>query len=250
MSQRRILIVGGSTRARRGRFRSPSGLASICADLFADLDLHSVAEVVPVHSYPKSLPDDIAHVRADGWFYCGALENCAKTIEMILASKSACGPLLGTSPQALRLLRNPQWLTETLRNAGIPALQVASASLIPDADGTWLQKPLAGAGGRSIRVWDQMATTQPFHEAHYFQRRSARCWVSAKYVAAEKSNKWLGASREIEFDSASHPPSAYAYCGSIGPLTRISIIRKASSVNDLRFRCAVRAIVENLTPIA
>src|SRR4051812_13322899 len=69
MSSRRILIVGGSTRAAADSVRR-AGWHPICADRFADIDLKNAAEVIPVRNYPESLPEDVAQVRADGWFYC------------------------------------------------------------------------------------------------------------------------------------------------------------------------------------
>ena len=68
MTQQRILIIGGSTRAAADSVRR-AGWIPICADLFADLDLRSTVEVIPVQHYPSSLPEDVAHVKADGWFY-------------------------------------------------------------------------------------------------------------------------------------------------------------------------------------
>src|SRR5579872_5164411 len=102
---RRILIVGGSTRAAADSVRR-AGWQPVCADLFADLDLRQTAELVPVRHYPESLPEDLAQVHAGGWFYCGALENQPKILRAIRANAKSIGPLLGTSPEALESIRN------------------------------------------------------------------------------------------------------------------------------------------------
>ena len=219
MTSRRILIVGGSTRAAADSVRR-AGWKPVCADLFADLDLRAHAEVIRVKNYPHSLPDDVAHVRADGWFYCGALENHPDIIEQILAINH--GPLLGCFPSALKPLRNPFWLFNCLQWEGIPMLEVAHQSAPPTADGSWLQKPLAGAGGRLIRPWDESAQATPLMEPHYFQRRAGGIPTSAIFRFQNGTPQWMGASRELNAPESSSPPSQFSYCGSYGPLAENS----------------------------
>ena len=241
MSNRRILIVGGSTRAAADSVRR-AGWSPICADLFADLDLRTTAEVITVRNYPASLPDDVAQVQADGWFYCGALENHPQIVERIIEQQNHYGPLLGTPPAALRLVRDPQWLMDILRAADVPVLDVVDQAAPPKPDGSWLQKPLASAGGRSIRIWDQLARQVPFHEPHYFQRRASGVGLSAIFRIEQGEFEWLGASRELETHSTSHPPSAFAYCGTCGPLHRdeVSIRTTKSSRAQFQLRSEMR----------
>ena len=217
MSPRRVLIVGGSTRAAADSVRR-AGWQPVCADLFADQDLRSTAEVIPVRNYPFSLPDDIAHVKADAWFYCGALENQPDLIESLSARASSIGPLLGSSSKALRRVRNPFWLSNTLRFEGVPALAVVDQSTPPEPDGAWVQKPLASAGGRMVRVWDESAARIPFSEPHYFQSRAPGIGLSAIFDYQNNQTEWLGASQERDAPATSKPPSRFAYCGSCGPL--------------------------------
>ena len=98
----RVLIVGGSTRAAAWS-AVRAGWQPICADLFADLDTHQVAQVIPVRDYPRSLPDDVASVEAEGWFYTGALENYPEIIEQLAQPNASYGPLWGTTAAGLRL---------------------------------------------------------------------------------------------------------------------------------------------------
>lgn len=213
MLTRRILIVGGTTRAAADSVRR-AGWVPVCADLFADLDLRATAEVIPVQDYPQSLPDDIARVQADAWFYCGALENHPDIIERILVTNPSIGPLLGSSPSALKFVRNPFRLFNCLRWEGMKTLDIADQSSPPKPDGTWLQKPLASAGGRLIRVWDESAAKSPFTEPCYFQRRARGIAVSAIFRFENGKPLWQGASQELDSPSDSSPPSRFSYCGS------------------------------------
>jgi len=215
-SGRRVLIVGGSTRAAAWS-AVRAGWTPICADLFADLDTRQVAEIIPVRDFPASLPEDIASVQADGWFYTGGLENHPDVIERMLRPASY-GSLWGAPPAALRLVRDPFWLVETLRAAGLPALDVLPESSPPSADGTWLQKPLASVGGRAIRVWDQTTASCDFGEPHCFQHRAAGDSCSAVLRARDGQVEWLGATQQLINFEASRASVPFAYCGSCGPI--------------------------------
>ncbi len=239
MSNRRILIIGGSTRAAADSVRR-AGWEPVCADLFADQDLRMTAEVITVQNYPNSLPDDVAHVRADGWFYCGALENSPKLLERILKKANFIGPLLGTSPDGLGMLRNPVWLAKTLAGVGLKSLSVASQSFPPEPNGTWLQKPLASAGGRMIRVWDESAAKIPFPEPHYFQQIGAGIGASVIFRVDSGNIKWLGSARELEAPTESAPPTAFSYCGSFGPIDELLVPVEA------KLRKIIQTLVEQV----
>ena len=209
--------MGGSTRAAAWSALR-AGLRPICADLFADLDTRQVAKIVPVRDFPASLPEDVANVQADGWFYTGGLENHPDIIERMLRPDAPYGPLWGTPPAALRLVRDPFWLAETLRRASLPALDVRPESSPPPADGTWLQKPLASAGGRAIRVWDRKAASRDFGEPHYFQAfQQQGDSDSAIFFAGGGTVEWQGATSGWTGHESSRPPHPFSYCGSEGP---------------------------------
>jgi predicted ATP-grasp superfamily ATP-dependent carboligase len=231
MSSKRILIIGGTTRAAADSVRR-AGWQPVCADLFADLDLRANAETVRVRQYPDSLAEDVSHVKADGWFYCGALENSPDIIEELMTRSSSLGPLLGCLPHALKRVRSPFWLVNCLRWEGFTMLDVATQSSPPPADGTWLQKPLAGAGGRLIRVWDESAAATPFSEPHYFQSRAGGIALSAIFRFESGCAEWLGASRELAAPDNSHPPTAFSYCGSCGPLVMTRETTRSDGVTD------------------
>ena len=216
----RVLIVGGSTRAAAWS-AVRAGWQPVCADLFADEDTRQVAEVISVRDYPRSLPDDVARVQAEGWFYTGALENYPDIIEQLSQPNATYGPLWGTTAAALRLVRDPQWLASTLREASLPALTVRPETSPPPTDGIWMQKPIASAGGRAIRVWDRSAERAALAEPHYFQQRARGESCSALFRAESHRVEWLGASRQLIHFELSRAPIPFAYCGSVGPIDRV-----------------------------
>lgn len=218
---RRILIVGGSTRAAADSVRR-AGWKPICADLFADIDLQRTAQVLTVRKYPDSLPEDLAKVRADGWFYCGALENRPDLIERLQTPSNRIGPLLGTPADAIRTVRDPGRLADILRSSEIPVLEVSSETSRPAPDGAWLQKPLASAGGRSIRIWDEQAVSSPLLEPHYFQHRVIGMSMSAIFSFDEQKAELFGISRELASNELSTPPSEFGYSGNCGPMNEFA----------------------------
>ncbi|WP_397570524.1 ATP-grasp domain-containing protein [Schlesneria sp. T3-172] len=232
MSSRQILIIGGSTRAAADSVRR-AGWRPICADFFVDWDLQQTAQTIPVRRYPESLPDDLAHIRADGWMYCGALENEPQILARLLEENRNLGPLIGTHPETLAHVRNPSWISSVLRAAGLPCLDVASQSAPPPPDGCWLQKPLSSAGGRQIRVWDEVAERSPFVEPHYFQRRVSGSELSVLFRCDEgKPPAWLGATRALRWANPLPAPTPFSYCGSTGPVTDLPdhIVRSITEI--------------------
>lgn len=219
--RKRVLIVGGSTRAAAWS-AVRAGFQPICADIFADVDTRQIATIVPVRSYPDSLPDDVADVPADGWFYTGALENRPDLIERLAHPEAPYGKLWGTPVRALRSIRDPFWLAEGLRRQNAPVLDVLPHSQVPPADGTWMLKPLASAGGREVAVWDRHRQGLPIAEPVYFQRRAEGLHLSGLYEKVGDSLTFHGFTRQQVFHALSGGTSPFLYSGSIGPLTSIA----------------------------
>lgn len=214
---KRVLIVGGSTRAAAWSARR-AGLQPICADLFADLDTRQIAEVVPVRDYPFSLPQDVAHIDADGWFYTGGIENHPDVVEQMDRPDATYGPLLGTSATALRLVRDPFWLNRTLALGAIPTLDVLPGTSSPPRDGTWIRKPISSAGGRAVSVWDQSSPQFSESEPFFFQSRIRGITHSAAFHSDDGVVEFLGVTQQLEDAELSNAPNPFTYCGSIGPL--------------------------------
>lgn len=236
---RRILIVGGSTRAAAGSVRR-AGLQPICADLFADLDTRLFAEVIPVRQYPDSLPEDVANVEADGWFYTGGLENQPDLIARLDRADVPYGPLLGTSAVSLRKIRDPFWWCPILNQSGIATLSVLPGSADPPRDGNWVRKPLAGAGGVGVQVWDQSASDAGMRESSYFQARVAGVTHSAIFHHGDVGLEFLGMTQQLENGDQSHAFEPFQYCGSIGPLDEAATERFRGPL-----MVAAKAVVEH-----
>ena len=215
--ERRVLIVGGSTRAAASSARR-AGLQPICADLFADHDTRQIAEVIPVRSFPESLPDDVAHVQADGWFYTGALENRPDLIERMDHAGASYGPLWGTRSAVLKQIRDPFWIANTLRQSGHCVLEVKTQAAEPPADGTWMLKPLSSAGGRAVSVWNESRRSQGINEPVYFQRLCHGDVMSAVFRCDPTGISLLGMSRQLPGHVLSEAAAPFLYGGSLGPL--------------------------------
>lgn len=229
---KKLLIVGGSTRAAAWSARR-AGFQPVCADLFADSDTRQVAEVIPVRSYPDSLPDDIAHVEADGWFYTGALENRPDLIERMDRSSTSYGPLWGIGSVALRQLRNPIWVASTLSRNGHSVLEIHSGSTPPPADGTWMLKPRSSAGGRAVCLWDEVRQRRGIHEPVYFQRLCTGDVFSAVFQCEVRKLTLLGITRQLPGNKLSGAADPYLYAGSTGPISLSPMSETQATTEDL-----------------
>ena len=217
MSSRRILIVGGSTRAAAGSVLR-AGFQPVCADLFADHDLRQMAEVISVENYPESLPNDVKSVLSDEWFYCGALENEIAVLQRLEQQSSQHGVLRGCPSNAAIKLRDPFRLQSILQEAGLAVPPISRNNDTLPVDGSWLQKPFAGAGGRGIRRWNQASDQSPASERCYFQK-----WLAGQPVSTlieinpsePQGYRYIGMAEELPRESLSDGPSEFSYRGSL-----------------------------------
>lgn len=212
-----LLIIGASSRAA-AHSALRGGLRPMCVDLFGDTDLRSVADVLVIDDYPQGLPKTIERLPPCPWMYTGGLENHPR----IVGQLAQWGPLLGNGPDILTRVRDPWWLEVTLRMRSLPAPGVWPAGTShPPQDGRWLRKPLRGAGGRGISVWD--AKTPPADEPVYYQHRTEGEAYSAQFVATMHSSKapsvkLLGITRQwVGLSEACAPP--FAWCGALTPVS-------------------------------
>lgn len=209
-----ILILGASTRAA-AHSAIRAGLAPICADLFADLDLRASARVLDVTDYPRGLIAAASAAPRCAWIYTGGIENHPSLVARISESRT----LWGNGPDVLRRIRDPWHVRRLLEVVGLPALPVwPQEAAPPPADGRWMLKPLRGAGGRGIRVWDRHAAGPgALREPCYFQERRPGAPFSAVYLAARDCTFLLGITRQlIGLEEAHAPP--FAWCGTITPV--------------------------------
>ncbi|MGD9853864.1 MAG: ATP-grasp domain-containing protein, partial [Planctomycetaceae bacterium] len=149
--------------------------------------------------------------------------------------------LLGNHWQTVLAVRDPLQVQEALTQAKVPRLSVRAQADPPRPDGTWLLKPVHGAGGRGIAVWDKDAAGSPtLQEPHYFQRRSHGEPISAVFIAHQNpfSIRYVGLTRQlIGMSELNAPP--FAWCGTIGPIAidvgGEILVRRTGSVIAHRF---------------
>jgi len=203
-----VLIVGASTRAAAvSALRA--GIAPRCVDHFADRDLRALCPVeqVMVGDGPAGLERVALHLPSSAWLYTGPMENYADRVEGISLNHH----LLGNPPEVLRAVRDPFQVAKALKRAGLKQAEVRPDFAGLPRDGTWLVKPLASGGGRSIRPLNLDSVVPP--EPCYFQKRVAGPSFSALFLAWSGSSELIGVSRQL----IGAPGSEFAYRGSIGP---------------------------------
>jgi predicted ATP-grasp superfamily ATP-dependent carboligase len=203
-----LLILGAS--ARGAAFSALRiGLRPACGDLFADADLASTCPVhrVEAADYPEGLMDIAGALPPMPWLYTGALENQANLVDRILARHR----LLGNPGATLRAVRDPIALAESFRDAGlvVPGVRLDPSGL--PVDGSWLRKPLASAGGRSIHPW--LGGESKSRRPSYYQERVDGLPLAAIFVGDGQLSRCLGLSRQL----LGHIGQRFAYRGSLAP---------------------------------
>ena len=129
----------------------------------------------------------------------------------LLARGAALLPLIGTSADAVRRVRDPQFFFDALDAQGIahpPVLTTAPA----DANG-WLVKDAGGCGGWHIRRAVPHEVPPP---PHYVQREVPGTPMSATFIANGSTAVVLGFNQLIVRPLLARP---FVYCGAVGPVT-------------------------------
>jgi predicted ATP-grasp superfamily ATP-dependent carboligase len=208
-----VLIFGASARA--AAFSAlRAGLQPWCADLFADADLRARCPVtrLPAQQYPDAFLQVAAELPPGPWLYAGGLENRFALIDRLARLRT----LWGNGTEALRLARSPEHIAALLARAGLPFLQVRMAQEMPPGGGTWLCKPLHGAGGAGIRITTMRTRTG--RGANYYQEFIEGESCSAVFVADGRAARFAGATLQLVGEDWLNARS-FQYCGSIGPLS-------------------------------
>jgi predicted ATP-grasp superfamily ATP-dependent carboligase len=234
-----VLILGASTRAA-AHSAIRAGLTPLCGDLFADLDLRECAGVLECRDYPRGLISAAAAFPHIPWMYTGGLENHLALVRTISQSH----PLWGNDAGVLARIRNPWRITDMLNSARLPALRVwPKDENPPAADGTWIRKPLRGAAGRGIGIWDHLLQSHKpqrpaKRDACYFQERRKGTPISALFLALPGQTLLLAITRQLVGLAAVHAPP-FAWCGTIAPA---AVSRET--------RTAIETIAATLSPWA
>lgn len=210
----RLLIAGSSTRAAAQSARR-AGLSPVCIDAYADYDLQQMAAVRCVADFPRGVPAAARESPTLPWMYTGGLENHPRVIDALNFRHR----LLGNGPDMLARIRDPWWVAGCLQAAELPVIELRSREeTAPPADGRWLRKPLAGAGGRGIRVWDEAArAAQGESDAWYFQRLATGYPYSAQFVAYPGQTWLAGVTRQLVGLRGVHA-GPFAWCGTVTPV--------------------------------
>lgn len=223
-----LAVVGLSARAM-AEAASREGFDVIALDLFGDADTRAVAS----RWWPIGEPDAL---RIDADALLAALGTLAARGDVsgwiagsgfdgrpgLLADAGQRLPLIGTSPAAVRLVRDPQRFFATLDAAGIahPEVRHTPFDEGEPAEG-WLLKDGRGCGGWQV--------SRPAHaddialgQGRYLQREAPGRAMSATFVGHGSGGSGghggatvLGFNRLLTRRFGRHP---FVFCGAIGPV--------------------------------
>jgi predicted ATP-grasp superfamily ATP-dependent carboligase len=205
-----LVVAGASVRAFAAS-AARAGWSVHAADLFGDHDLRGLAsEVVTISPYPAGLPAAIAGWPPAPLVYTGALENHPDVLSLLGTTR----PLAGCPAMCVRRVRDPDVLGPVVRDVGLDFPETRRDPGGLAADGSWIVKPLASAGGRGIRRWQGVGAARPTSGGFVWQRLVVgRSW-SAGYLLAEGTARLLAVSRQLVGRRWCHA-GPFAYCGSL-----------------------------------
>lgn len=238
-----LLVLGASVRAAAAS-GIRAGYRVIGADLFGDIDtrettqfLGTAASIPELPTLAQTVPNQIPCLLTGGF------ENHPEAIEQLSRQR----PCLNSPPKAVSRARDPLLLQQILHQHGLPTTPTwipeptggsgrqptARPSPRPPGwpnglDGTWLSKPLAGAGGLGIRPCSAGTSRTDDHERLpgtpsvsreiYCQAQLHGVPIGAVYLAEPDTTTRIGFSWQL---SGTDPaaPGPFVYCGSIGPVS-------------------------------
>ena len=179
------------------------------ADLFGDADLAVTAVACRrVDRYPDGLIDAAMAFPAAPWCYTGAVENHRQVIDRV----SAVRPLAGNGVAEVGRVREPAALAALVRHAGMQFPDTLDSPHGLPTDGSFLRKPVAGAGGRGIAPW--LGGGGPAVPGFVWQRHVAGEAVSAVLCLEDGGSRILGMSHQL-VGTAWCRAARFAYAGSV-----------------------------------
>jgi len=238
-----LVVIGGSARAFAVS-AARAGRRVYAADLFDDLDLRAAATATAcvrdlAGGYPSGLVAAARSFPAAAFCFLGALENHPDVIRAIARDRT----LLGSPPASLAGVRDPWSLQRLVRHAELASPECHADPRGLPRDGSFLAKPVAGAGGRGIVPWQPTTPTPP--HATVWQRRIVGTAWSASYIVSAAGSRLLGASRQLLGLPWCHARS-FAYCGSIDePLAGLpaAVRRQFTDLGAALAGCGLRGAV-------
>lgn len=177
-----VIILGASARAA-AQSAIRAGITPWCIDLYADRDLRAIAPVkrCPADRYPYAMLDMLDDAPDAPVIFTGKMEDYPDFIDAVAQHR----PLAGSTPQAMRLARDP--------------ITLDSIKALPDGD-VRLIKPKRGFGIR------HHVDGEPVDDEHYVQP-----WVPGRSIGAVfDGSELIGATEQLV--------NTFQYAGSIGPI--------------------------------
>lgn len=205
-----LIVISASARAAAWSARQ-SGFSALAVDQFGDVDLREVAsQVCVVDDWPRGVLGAVAGLPNGPFVFGGGLENSPGLIEELAASRE----VLGCSAESLRLVRDPFWLADCWRSAGLRVPRLLAGEAEPDGHCVWLRKPLRSAGGLGVQIHDGSATVD-----EVLQEFVNGDLVSGLFLSTGDEVRLLGMSAQL-FGCSEAGVDSFAYCGSIWPVER------------------------------
>jgi uncharacterized protein len=238
-----VLAVAALSARVLAEAAADDGYGVAALDLFGDADTRrACSQWLPI-GRPELLQIDAAlllrHLLAlkqqgdvTGWIAGSGFDGRPDLLER----GAALLPLIGTSPDAVRRVRDPQLFFAWLDAAGIPHPAVQTT---PPADASgWLIKDAHGCGGWHIRRATLNADA-PDH--HYFQREMPGTPMSATFIADGRAARVLGFNELIVRSFGARP---FVYCGVVGPVPLPANLarRLGAAVADLVAAFSLRGV--------
>jgi uncharacterized protein len=227
----RVVIAGVSTRALAVS-AVRAGYQVTAVDAFADLDLRSVADIIPLRpelgtAYsPHAAVAATRGVAADMIVYTSNFENYPAAVARLGNGRQ----LLGNKSGVLIRVRHPVGLSRSLRRAGFVVPETrASAPADDSTDRRWLLKPRRSGGGHGTTGWRR---GERIPRTHYLQERIIGTPASVLFAADGRRAVPLGISRQLVGDRR-FGAGGLRYCGSLlGPPTALFPRQQARELID------------------
>lgn len=197
-----------------------AGFATLSLDLYANLDTCAhTARCVRVHKRNGAFDADdliqaLTSLSPPGLpvVLGGGLEDDLPLMTRIAERN----PILGNSPQTVRVLKDPIAFAALCGHLQIPVPAISFAPGDPAlGSGTVIQKKIGGAGGVHIRR-RRAGETTPVPDGYYLQRELAGEPYSLLLIANGRRALVIGGAKQWRADDGAHP---FRYGGAVGPVT-------------------------------
>lgn len=208
-----LVLAGVSVRAA-AQSAQRAGLRVLAVDRFGDLDTREAASSwyrLPSKLSRQAVCDLVRLAPTAPLCWTSPFENYTRALEALSNSRQ----VWGASPDAVRLVRSPQFLAELLREVGVAFPRLLDPRELSRWQKPVLEKPLRGGGGIGIRF-----VRQPRAEG----RRRGRYWqefvngrsISGLFWSEGRDAVLLCVSEQLVGVSELNG-RGFLYCGSIVP---------------------------------